>query len=76
MSHTEFGGAVMMESNPKPKKDKKDTGHVRLSKDLVGKLNYIISVQGGSQDTFLDPLVRKTILAKFDELTARDPKRK
>jgi hypothetical protein len=77
MSQTEFGGAVMVESNPKPKKPTKDTGHVRLSKDLVGKLNYIISVQGGSQDTFLDPLVRKVILKKFEELTAAsDPKRK
>lgn len=63
----------MVETNPKPPKA---TGHVRLAKDLVGKLNYIISVVGGSQDTFLDPLVRKAILAKFDELTARDPKRK
>jgi hypothetical protein len=50
-------------------KGKKDTANVRLSRDLVGQLNYIISVEGGSQDTFLDPLVRKAIVKKFKELT-------
>jgi hypothetical protein len=76
MSHTEFGGAVMMESKPE-ELTKENTKNVRLEKDLVGKLNYIVSVVGGSQAEILDPLVRKVILKKFEELTAAsDPKRK
>jgi ABC-type ATPase with predicted acetyltransferase domain len=76
MSHTEFGGAVMMESKPE-ELTKENTKNVRLAKDLVGKLNYIVSVVGGSQAEILDPLVRKVILKKFEELTAAsDPKRK
>jgi hypothetical protein len=76
MSHTEFGGAVMMESKPE-ELTKENTKNVRLAKDLVGQLNYIVSVVGGSQAEILDPLVRKVILKKFEELTAAsDPKRK
>jgi hypothetical protein len=45
--------------------DKKPKGGVRLDPDLVTMVNFIIDVEGGSQQSLLSPIVRNVITKKF-----------
>ena len=60
--------AVMAKERGRPKENEQGTRQVRVNDDIGEMIGWIIKIEGGSTAKLLDPLIRDSVVARYEAI--------